>query len=78
MLKSKRTSFALTLLATSTVLAVMGVISGAQWLDLARLLATTLLVSHTVSHAVEFAARRAQEREPAPQDLPVARVVPPA
>ncbi len=72
MTSSKRIRFALVLVAISAFLLVLGFINSAQWLDLMKLLATGVVVGHTVSHAVE---RVTTGRSPAPVDLPEARVV---
>ena len=58
LLASKRSAFALIVLGCSTVLLFVGKLTGAEWLDLTKLLVTTVVIGHTVSHAVESNAKR--------------------
>lgn len=60
LLSSKRSCFALIILICATTLLSFDLLTGAQWLELVKLLVTTVIVGHTVSHAVEVGARRPQ------------------
>jgi hypothetical protein len=68
LIASKRSLFSLIVLGCATLLLLVGRLTGDQWIDLTKLLTTTLLVGHTVSHAVETTKR---QQSP----LPIADVV---
>jgi hypothetical protein len=50
---SKRTTFSLVVLICATIMLAFGRLTGGEWIDLVKLLTTTLVVGHTVSDAIE-------------------------
>lgn len=68
---SERGVFAIAAVLLVTVLAMVGVVTGQQWLEYTKWIATALIFSKTVTTAVEHVAKR---KTPS-VDLPDATVV---
>lgn len=64
-LNSKRGVFALFVIACATVLAVLHIITGADWTNLVTVMSGFVIAGHTVSSAVDsWVAKKAQPISP--------------
>lgn len=64
LIASERGWFCLLLLAAATVLAVLKVITGADWLTFAKYLVVTLVVSKTATGAIETLTAKTAPTQP--------------